>query len=84
MRGREDAGTRGRGDAGDAVALKSSANFNLGEIIFGATIIMNKNLFPIIKVLLSFFTSDRIPRIPASPHPPHPPRLNIYRMVMKR
>jgi hypothetical protein len=31
MRGREDAGMRGREDA---VALKSSANFNLGEIVF--------------------------------------------------
>jgi hypothetical protein len=34
MRGCEDAGMRGRGDAGDAVALKSSANFYLGDKFF--------------------------------------------------
>jgi hypothetical protein len=57
---------RGRGDTGDAVALKSSANFSYREIIFGVLTIINKILFPIIKVLRSFFKSDRVS---ASSHP---------------
>jgi hypothetical protein len=61
MRGRGDAR-----DARDAVALKSSANFIYRKIIFGITFIINKIFFPIIKVLRSFFKSDRVP---ASPRP---------------